>query len=51
MTLCPRAFKISAKDEPKNILRKCPKCNGLFVFGDGYSIITDWPEELGLSIA
>ena len=35
----PEAFKISATEYPNKLLRTCPKCNGLLVFGEEYSTI------------
>jgi hypothetical protein len=31
---------ISATEYPKRLLRTCPRCNGLLVFGEEYSTIT-----------
>ena len=39
-TFLPDALMISATEYPKRLLRMCPKCKGLLVFGEEYSIIT-----------
>ena len=39
-TLLPLASMICANDQPKRLLRTCPRCKGLFVLGEEYSIIT-----------
>ena len=40
-TRLPLASIICANDHPKRLLRTCPKCSGLLVFGEEYSIITN----------
>ncbi len=39
-TLLPLASIILARLQPRRLLRTCPRCNGLLVFGEEYSIIT-----------
>ena len=39
-TLFPLASIIWARDHPSRLLRTCPRCRGLLVLGDEYSIIT-----------
>src|SRR5690554_7651578 len=39
-------FNISETLYPKKIFLMCPKCNGLFVFGEEYSTIYIWPDNL-----
>ena len=43
-TRLPLASIIFANDQPSRLLRTCPRCRGLLVLGDEYSIITrgDW---------
>ena len=39
-TLLPLASMICANDHPRRLLRTCPRCRGLLVLGEEYSIIT-----------
>ena len=39
-TLLPLASIICANDHPRRLLRTCPRCKGLLVLGEEYSIIT-----------
>ena len=39
-TLLPLASIICANDHPRRLLRTCPRCRGLLVLGEEYSIIT-----------
>ena len=43
ITRCPFAFKICDTDQPRKFVLMCPKCSGLFVFGDEYSIMMVLP--------
>ncbi len=46
-TFLPEAFIISATEYPNKLLRTCPKCSGLLVFGDEYSTITACASAVG----
>lgn len=43
MTVWPFAARICATEYPSRLLRMWPRCSGLFVLGDEYSIITVRP--------
>src|SRR5690606_4203663 len=43
MTSKPLALRISDKEKPKKLFRRCPKCRGLLVLGELYSTITFCP--------
>ena len=43
MTVWPFAARICATEYPSRLLRMCPRCSGLLVLGDEYSIITVRP--------